>query len=186
MVRPLGLSQALRRVPQQARSRVHAPARFASSTPGSSTEAAQKKAQDALASAQKFASEASAKGKQALGPVGERLGNLLGGMFQYSVVHRIALAYQARELHNVLCTDAIPPVQATSSQFCTISQWHESSSSRSMLLNGCNPLPLLLPSPMRIAPSGPACQALLTGGTWTLGSGPRSEFTLWRLSDCIR
>ncbi|GJE85530.1 ATP synthase subunit g, mitochondrial [Phanerochaete sordida] len=51
-------------------------ARFASTNP--STEAAQKKAQDALASAQKYAGQAVESGKKFLGPFGDKLGNLFG------------------------------------------------------------------------------------------------------------
>lgn len=77
MVRPSArFAQAIRprRFPQQNA----APRRFASNTPGSSTEGAQKKAEDALATAQKYAGEAVAVGKKFLGPVGEKLGNALG------------------------------------------------------------------------------------------------------------
>ena len=52
-------------------------ARFASTNP--STEAAQKKAQDALSSAQKYAGEAVEKGRKFLGPFGDKLANLFGG-----------------------------------------------------------------------------------------------------------
>lgn len=73
MVRPaFRLTQPLR-----ARRLQFQQARFASTNP--STEAAQKKAQDALASAQKYAGQAVDQGKKFLGPLGERLGNLLGG-----------------------------------------------------------------------------------------------------------
>lgn len=80
MVRPtLRLSQSLRprRVPQS-QPRAHQ-TRFASTNPGGSTEAAQKKAQDALASAQKYAGEASEAAKKFLGPAGEKAASFLGG-----------------------------------------------------------------------------------------------------------
>ena len=80
MVSTQRLSQPLRSLRFQSRAHLRNQTRFASSTPGGGTEAAQKKAQDALATAQKYAAEAAEKGKQVLGPVGERLGNLLGGM----------------------------------------------------------------------------------------------------------
>ena len=80
MVRPLRLSQPLRprRLPQTPRPR----ARFASSGPEGSSEAA-KKAQDAVSTAQKYAGEAVEKGKQMLGPIGERLAGLLGGTLTF-------------------------------------------------------------------------------------------------------
>lgn len=86
MVRPLQLSQAIRprRLPQT-RPRVRQQARFASSGPGGSTEAAQKKAQDALALAQKYGGEAVEKGKQLLGPLGERIAGLLGGTSHFAL-----------------------------------------------------------------------------------------------------
>ena len=81
MVRPsIRLAQSLRprRLPQNV-SRSHRQTRFASSTPGgNSTEAAQKKAEEALATAQKYAGQAVDAGKKELGPVGEKIGNLLG------------------------------------------------------------------------------------------------------------
>lgn len=80
MVRPsVRLTQALRAraFPTQNVAR-HQTKRFASNTPGSSTESAQKKAEDALATVQKYAGEAVAAGKRFLGPVGERLGSVLG------------------------------------------------------------------------------------------------------------
>lgn len=81
MVRPtLRFSQTLRprRVPQS-QPRTHLQTRFASTNPGGSTEAAQKKAQDALASAQKYAGEAAAATKKFLGPAGEKAASFLGG-----------------------------------------------------------------------------------------------------------
>ncbi|EKM57776.1 uncharacterized protein PHACADRAFT_251615 [Phanerochaete carnosa HHB-10118-sp] len=50
--------------------------RFASTN--SSTEAAQKKAQDAFASAQKYAGQAAEKGRKFLGPVGDKFANVFG------------------------------------------------------------------------------------------------------------
>lgn len=52
------------------------PTRFASST---TTEAAQKKAQDALGTAQKQAEQLFETAKKSLGPLGERIGIMLGG-----------------------------------------------------------------------------------------------------------
>ena len=67
MVRPsIRLAQSLRprRLPQNV-SRSHRQTRFASSTPGgNSTEAAQKKAEEALATAQKYAGQAVDAGKK--------------------------------------------------------------------------------------------------------------------------
>ncbi|CAL1715929.1 unnamed protein product [Somion occarium] len=85
MVRPsVRLSQPLRpRRLVQNISRPHRQTRFASSTPGgSTTETAQKKAEDALATAQKYAGQAVEVGKKFLGPVGERIGNMLGAYRQ--------------------------------------------------------------------------------------------------------
>lgn len=73
MVRPaMRLAQSLR-----ARRLQFQQARFASTNP--SAEAAQKKAQDALASAQKYAGQAVEQGKKFLGPFGEKLANVFGG-----------------------------------------------------------------------------------------------------------
>lgn len=64
------------RLTQPLRSRLQS-VRFASTNP--TTEAAQKKAQDALATAQKYAGEAVEKGRKFLGPVGDKIASALGG-----------------------------------------------------------------------------------------------------------
>ncbi|RPD55031.1 hypothetical protein L226DRAFT_548042 [Lentinus tigrinus ALCF2SS1-7] len=94
MVRPLSarLTQAVRprRLPQS-HSRLHQ--RFASSTP--SAEEIQKKAQDALASAQKGFGQAVETGKRLLGPVGEKAAASLGA-------YREPLAYNFAVFREVL------------------------------------------------------------------------------------
>ncbi|KAI0784445.1 mitochondrial ATP synthase g subunit-domain-containing protein [Abortiporus biennis] len=87
MVRPsIRLSQPLRarRVPKN----VSRQQRFASSTPGGS---GAEKAQDALATAQKYAGEAVAVGKKFLGPLGEKAGNLLGS-YRQPIVYNLSVA----------------------------------------------------------------------------------------------
>lgn len=75
MVRPaFRLAQPLRPRLQQ---RAHV--RFASTNP--SADAAQKKAQDAFASAQKVAGQVAEKGRKVLGPVGDKLANMFGGAY---------------------------------------------------------------------------------------------------------
>ena len=90
MVRPVSarLAQAVRprRLPQS-HSRLHQ--RFASSTP--STEEIQKKAQDALASAQKGLGQALETGKRLLGPVGEKVAASLGSEFAVQCISRVML-----------------------------------------------------------------------------------------------
>ena len=74
MVRPASrIAQPLRRRLQFQQTR------FASTNP--STEAAQKKAQDAFASAQKVAGQVAEKGRKVLGPVGDKLANMFGGAY---------------------------------------------------------------------------------------------------------
>ena len=58
--------------------------RFASTNP--TTEAAQKKAQDALASAQKYAGQAVEKGRKFLGPFGDKLANAFGGAYHVTTL----------------------------------------------------------------------------------------------------
>ncbi|KAI0071252.1 hypothetical protein K474DRAFT_1712621 [Panus rudis PR-1116 ss-1] len=93
MVRPgFRLSQPLRarRTPQNI-SRQQ-PSRFASSTPGGSTsESAQKKAEEAFATAQKYACQAVETGKKFLGPVGEKAGNLLGS-YRQPLLYNLSVA----------------------------------------------------------------------------------------------
>lgn len=182
MVRPLRLAQPLRarRIPQ-ARGRTH-PARFASSTPGGGTEAAQKKAQDALASAQKFAGQAVETGKQYLGPVGERFGNLLGGTFPLIAVSpTTTLSGSGRARLPLFTLPFSLYAQDTNNRWCTTSLSRASSSSKYMSPNACNPRPPSRPSPMRTTTSGPDSGILHTGENSVKAAiGPRSAYTQWR------
>ncbi|OCH94845.1 hypothetical protein OBBRIDRAFT_721909 [Obba rivulosa] len=94
---------APRRIP---RTPAHAPHRFASSSaPGGGADA-QKKAQDALASAQKYWGEAVKTGKRLLGPVGERLGGMLGA-YRQPLVYNAAVAREF--LKQVYVTERLQP-----------------------------------------------------------------------------
>jgi len=93
MVRPsTRLAQAVRATRFAQNTARHQSKRFASSTPGGSgTEGTQKKAEDALAAAQKYVGEAVAVGKRFLGPVGEKLGNALGS-YRQPLVYNFSVA----------------------------------------------------------------------------------------------
>ncbi|KAI0750303.1 mitochondrial ATP synthase g subunit-domain-containing protein [Daedaleopsis nitida] len=119
MVRPLSarLAQAIRprRVPQS-HPRLQQQ-RFASSTP--STEEVQKKAQDALAAAQKGLGQALETGKKALGPVGEKAATMLGS-------YREPLGYNFAVFREVLKQVYVaerlqpPPISAFSSVYSSL------------------------------------------------------------------
>ncbi|THV03092.1 hypothetical protein K435DRAFT_748324 [Dendrothele bispora CBS 962.96] len=88
---PSLLRQSARPVLRSARhTRINA--RFASSSPGSNPqlEAAQKKAQDALASAQQTAGKFLQSAKKYAGPVGEKAGGLLGS-YRQPVVYNLSV-----------------------------------------------------------------------------------------------
>lgn len=69
------------------RANVRVQRRFASNSPsGINTEEAQKKAQEALASAGKRLGQAVEVGKKYLGPVGEKAGNMLGCEYLLSLI----------------------------------------------------------------------------------------------------
>ena len=95
MVRPtLRLSQSLR--PRRAPQSHPRQARFASTNP--SSEAAQKKAQDAFATAQKYAGDAAEAAKRFLGPAGEKAANFLGGMSMRAGHGEMILTYLSSSL----------------------------------------------------------------------------------------
>ncbi|TFK50161.1 hypothetical protein OE88DRAFT_1632117 [Heliocybe sulcata] len=77
---PPALRVAARRVSQQSR-------RMAST----STENAQKKAQEYLATAQKYGTQGLETAKQALGPVGDRAGNMLGS-YKEPLLYNLSVA----------------------------------------------------------------------------------------------
>ncbi|PSS05477.1 hypothetical protein EW026_g2382 [Hermanssonia centrifuga] len=119
MVRSLRLSQPLR--PRRTlQSRATQSARFASSTSGSSSEVAQKKAQDALAAAQKYAGNAVEKGKQFLGPVGEKVANLLGA-YRQPVTYNFSVAREL--LKQVYVAERLQPPSLSTIQTAYSTLW---------------------------------------------------------------
>ncbi|KAI8995696.1 mitochondrial ATP synthase g subunit-domain-containing protein [Trametes punicea] len=120
MVRPMSarLAQAVRprRLPQSTL-RVRQQQRFASSTP--STEEMQKKAQDAFASVQKGLGQAFQAGKKLLGPVGERVGNLMGA-YREPVLYNLAVFREV--LKQVYVAERLqpPPLSAFASVYATL------------------------------------------------------------------
>ena len=93
------------------RTNVRVQRRFASSSPGGiNTEEAQKKAQEALASAGKRLGQAVEVGKKYMGPVGEKAGNMLGcecciGRFLVGpLVLHFSIRYHACLVHEQLLT----------------------------------------------------------------------------------
>jgi len=79
-MRPTSLFVAARRVPQQSRRMV-----------STSTENAQKKAQEYMATAQKYGAQGFETAKKALGPVGEKAGNMLGS-YKEPLLYNVSVA----------------------------------------------------------------------------------------------
>ncbi|THH31198.1 hypothetical protein EUX98_g2966 [Antrodiella citrinella] len=122
MVRPsTRLTQAIRHTRFAQNTARHQSKRFASSTPGGSgTEGAQKKAEDALATAQKYAGDAVNVGKRWLGPVGEKLGNALGA-YRQPLVYNFSVAKEF--LKQVYVAERLQPptsVNAFTSAYSTL------------------------------------------------------------------
>ncbi|KAI0346211.1 hypothetical protein BDW22DRAFT_731765 [Trametopsis cervina] len=117
MVRPtLRLSQSLRprRVPQSQPRQ----ARFASTTP--STEAAQKKAQDALATAQKYAGQAASTAQKFLGPVGDKAASFLGA-YREPLVYNFQVAREF--LKQVYVAERLQPPSLSAVQSAYSTLW---------------------------------------------------------------
>ncbi|KAI0806048.1 mitochondrial ATP synthase g subunit-domain-containing protein [Irpex lacteus] len=122
MVRPtIRLSQSLRprRAPQSHPRQV----RFASTNP--STEAAQKKAQDALASAQKYAGQAAETAQKFLGPVGERAAGFLGA-YRQPIVYNYQVAREF--LKQIYIAERLQPPSLSTVQSVYKSLWANATS----------------------------------------------------------
>ncbi|KAG7090333.1 hypothetical protein E1B28_009453 [Marasmius oreades] len=100
--------------------------RFNSSSSKRPIEGAQKKAQEALASTQQAAGKAFNTAKQALGPVGERLGGLLGS-YKQPVFYNLAVA---RELvkHVYRAESLSPPTSIDTVRSAYQTLWSRASS----------------------------------------------------------
>lgn len=96
--------------------------RFASTNP--STEAAQKKAQDALASAQKFAGQAVEKGRKFLGPAGDKLANAFGA-YREPLVYNFQVAREL--LKQIYVAERLQPPSLSTIQNAYSTIWSRAS-----------------------------------------------------------